>query len=236
MAIVKLGDIPGNAHALEPPDAGPNPIPMTIAATIPVGSTVIVMGFCDKWEPVTGITDTKGNTTRSVRLTWRALRHASWQTRRSRRISSQEIRSESRCTAWYSYATVMAAWFSTCFFDKLAQVINAATVNATGGAIAPTTESELILGIFGGYKSFTGLTPTATQIATPGAGYANQTGMPRTTTVAGSERAIGADWEYKIGSGSTETATATMNVAADADQRGMTAAYRESRNTIAMML
>jgi hypothetical protein len=222
MAISKLGDVPGQGHSLS--GGLPNPLVITVpAGGIPAGSTIIVMGWFTTGGGgiVTGVTDSKGNvyTLRAGGTTGTKLVLADAQVANAL-VAGDTI---SVASSGSPILTVLAAWFTTCYFDRLAEAVYGTTTAATGGAITTPSSGELILGIFGGYGDPQSSAPS---ITTPGSGYTNQTGKGQT---ASGPVATGMDWESKIGSAAgAETATATMNATYNGGASGATVAYTET--------
>ena len=251
MAITKLGDCTGAYHPLS--SGGPTTYQVT-APGIPVNTTVIVMGYNFGQKVLSSVTDARGNAyvVRAGGSTYPSILLADSKITTAL-LSNDKINVNMSGTD--SFVAVLAAWFSTCYFDGFAQVNITGPagqpISVAGGPVTTSMAGDLLLGIFGGYNTGGQWYPS---IQTPGSGYTNQPGIGWTasapvlrggeiTPFGPGDAGISIDWESKIaGAAGSETATATLDGKASmTPPMAATAAYRESLivptgNPISMML
>lgn len=199
MAIAKVQAFTKAGSASESPGV------LTVTASTTVGNHIVLMVGCSGGRTVTGVTDSKGNTW-TVHYTAGNSSFVGCSVA-SAKITTQLVNGDTISITPSAAGFIAAVAQEYSGFDPTTWLRTKAangqgwvgSTSATGGATAGnSTAGDLVIGALAGDNAFL--------IATPGAGYTNETGVSTTTTV------ITLDWESKTAAGgSTETATATWS-------------------------
>lgn len=199
MAIAKVQAFTKAGSASESPGL------LNITATTTAGNVMVLMVGCSGGRTVSSVTDSKGNT-------WTVNYTAGNGSAVGCSVAFTTI-----TTPLVNGDTISITPSVACFIGAVAQEYSGidpasplrtdaangqgwvSSTAATGGTTAGTSAAgDLVIGAFCGDNAFL--------IATPGAGYTNETGVATSTTV------VTLDWESKTATGgSTEAATATWS-------------------------
>ena len=187
-----------------------------------VGNRIVIFGVTTNANPVTSVTDARGNSYTIRRNGGTAPGMWLADAVVATALQAGDLITITRGSAGLSYA--IAAEFSG-IADFDAQAVNSGTlITASGGAITTTQAGDLVIGAF--WTIVGSGTSSHSEIATPGTNYSNEPGVFTNANPGGPTSGYSLDWESKIApAAGGETATATLSLA-PTSYFGLTAAYK----------